>query len=87
MYVHIPGGADRFTVDTLTGDIQVSGRAPFEPDGTVFTLAVSAMCLGAAQRSETPAQLIYVQVGPKAPQFRHEPYVVAMSEYTLANDV
>jgi hypothetical protein len=72
-------------VDAETGEVQVAGRAPFEPEGEEFTLAVSTMCQGSALRTETPAQTLTVQVGSRPPQFLIEPYDIWYSEYAEAN--
>jgi len=80
------GGEGKFGVNAVTGDIFIIGRQMFE-DGKVYHLAVSARAVGAANTSSTPAQVVSVQVGYRAPQLYLEPYNVSVYENQTATDM
>ena len=73
----------RFAIDPLSGDITIVGRIPF--DSLVpqqYSLAISAQNIGAANKTATPTQTVYVQVDIKSPQFWYQPYIVNVNETT-----
>lgn len=82
----LAGGDGKFGVNATTGDIYIIGRQMFE-DEKIYRLAVSAEAVGAANKSSTPAQLVNIQVGYRAPQLYLDPYNVSVYENDTANDV
>ena len=82
----LAGGDGKFGVNAETGAIFIIGRQMFE-DKKVYRLAVSAQAVGAANKSSTPAQLVNVQVGYRAPQLYLDPYNVSIYENDTANDM
>lgn len=80
------GGDGKFEVNAVTGDIFIVGRQMFE-DQKVYRLAVSAQAVGAANKSSTPAQVVNIQVGYRAPQLYLNPYNVSVYENDTANDM
>jgi len=73
-------------MNATTGEIYIVGRQMFE-DKKVYRLAVSAQAVGAANKSSTPAQLVNVQVGYRAPQLYLDPYNVSMNESETASNM
>jgi len=73
-------------VNATTGEVYIVGRQMFE-DKKVYRLAVSAQAVGAANKSSTPAQLVNVQVGYRAPQLYLDPYNVSMNESETASNM
>jgi len=82
----LSGGDGKFGVNAVTGDIYIIGRQMFE-DKKVYSLAVSAQAIGAANKSSTLAQLVNVQVGYRAPQLYLDPYNVSIYENDTANNM
>ena len=73
-------------MNATTGEVYIVGRQMFE-DKKVYRLAVSAQAVGAANKSSTPAQLVNVQVGYRAPQLYLDPYNVSMNESETASNM
>lgn len=73
-------------MNAVTGDVYIIGRQMFEVE-KVYRLAVSAQAVGAANKSSTPAQVVSVQVGYRAPQLYLDPYNVSVYENNTANNM
>ena len=85
MCVFVVGGDGRFTINSETGEVTVVGRKMFVV-ATTYELAISAQIVGSAKKKVTPAQVLYIKVDDKAPQFDKDPYVIEMSEFRRKGD-
>ena len=70
----------------MTGEVRVLNRAQFL-DSDSYDLGVSAQCVGTANGTSTPAQLVHVEVDDVNPQFFYDPYIVEVPEDSAANTV
>jgi hypothetical protein len=72
-----------FGVDAITGDVYIVGRQMFL-DKATYSLAISAQVVGAANTMSTPAQIVNIQVGYRAPQPYLSPYSISVYENASA---
>lgn len=64
------------------------GRLPFESNVLAnYQLAISAQNLGAANKTSTPTQTIYIRVDILSPQFWYPDYIVGTTDSTPVGGV
>ena len=74
----------RFTLDADTGKVRTQGREPFELNYE-YVLGVSAPNIGAANKRESPSQVLYITGGELNPQPYEDPFIFNMPETTTVN--
>ena len=66
--------------------MKIQDRGEFV-EGKVYSLAISAQTVGNARRTDTPAQVLMVQVEDINPQFYLNPYVIDVTETSTPGTV
>ena len=74
-------------MDSVTGEILIVGREPFDCTREPYVLAVSAQGLGVPESITTPAQTVTVYCDDINPQFYGYPYTLEILEGTPEGDM
>ena len=66
--------------------MKIQDRGEFE-EGRVYVLTISAQTVGNALHTDTPAQVLIIQVEDIPPQFYLNPYILQVNETSTQGEV